>query len=216
MHKCRLSSFLHTKTTALHHGLWLGQIAPASNISFIYTQASSSIRGGILWNLSLKGSSSTTLISCFAKSVKPNSPGSMEKMSWYSVNRAWAATQFLFDHLSRPYKSSCWKSNFFLCWIPYISSIFSRVSGVTFTGGTAFAATTWVTLTPLVIVIQVAIRFYTTTPTCLLPEITSVYIFTTIKPWGKWVPSPPFRDWVITCMLSPRSRVFVWLCIILD
>ena len=34
---------------------------------------------GILWNLSLKGSSSVTLVSCFAMSVQPNSPGSREK-----------------------------------------------------------------------------------------------------------------------------------------
>ena len=41
-------------------------------------------------------------------------------------------------------------------------------------------------------------------------------MFTTLKPWGKWGPSPPFREWVITCMLFPMSRVFIWLCIILD
>ena len=64
--------------------------------------------------------------------------------------------------------------------------------------------------------ISAAIKFFTTTATCLLPEITLVYVFTTLKLWGKWGPSPPFRNWVITCMLFPRSRVFIWPCIILD
>ena len=148
-------------------------------------------------DLSLKGSSSTTLISCFAKSIWPNSPGSREKGSWYSVNRAWAATWFPSDHLSRSDKSSCWKSSSFLCstnililWIPCISYNFFRVLGVTSTGGTTFSATTWVTLVPWVIVIRMAVRFFTTTATCLLPEITLVYVFTTLKPWGKWGPSP--------------------------
>ena len=114
---------------------------------------SSTIKGGILWNFSLKGSLSTTLISCLTKSVQPNSPGSREKMLCYSANRAHAATWFLSDHSSRPDKSSCWRSNFFLCltiilvwWIPCISSNFSRVLGVSFTGGTTFAVTTWATL----------------------------------------------------------------------
>ena len=53
-----------------------------------------------------------------------------------------------------------------------------------------------------------ATRFFTTTATHLLQEITLVYVFTTLKPWGKWDPSSPFRDWVITCILFPRSRVF--------
>ena len=186
---CRPLSFLHTSTTALHHGLWLRQIAPASNISFTCAQTSSTIRGGILQNLPSNGSSSTTLISCFTKSVQPNSLGSREKMSWYSTNKAQGTTWFLSDHLSRPDKSSCWKSSFFLCstiilvhWIPCISSNFSRVFGVSFPGGTTLAATTWVTLTPLAIVIKVTIRFFTATTTHLLPEITLVYMFTTLKP----------------------------------
>ena len=37
--------------------------------------------------------------------------------------------------------------------------------------GSAFAATTWVTLAPLVIVIRITVRFFTTTATHLLPEI---------------------------------------------
>ena len=48
--------------------------------------------------------------------------------------------------------------------------------------GAAFAATNWVTLTPLAIVIKLSIRFSTTTTTCLLPEFALVYVFTTLKP----------------------------------
>ena len=171
----------------------------------------------------LEGFLSATLISCFAKSVQPHSPGSMEKMSWCSANRAQGSTWFLSDHLSRPDKSSCWKSSSFLwsaiiliCCIPCISSNFFTVPGVTSTGGTTFTATTWVTLMPLAIVMEAAIRYFTTTATCLLPEITLVYVFTTLKLWGKWGWSPPFRDWVITYLLFPRIRVFIQPCIILD
>ena len=224
MQKCRPPSFLHTNTTVLHHGLWLGWIAPTSNISFTCAWTLSTIGGGILWNLSLKILSLITLISCFAKSVQPNSLGSREKILWYSTNRAWAAAWFPSDHSSRPDKSSCWKNTSLLCsteilvhWILCISSNFFRVlQGPLPTGGTPFTATTWVTLMPLAIVIGMAVRFFTTTATRLLLEITSMYVFTTLKPWDKWGPSPPFRDCIITCMLLPRSRVFIQPCIILD
>ena len=86
MQKHRPPSFFLTNTTALHHGLWLGQIAPASNISLTWALISSTIGGGILQYLSLKGSSSTTLISCFARLVHPNSLGSSENMWWYLVS----------------------------------------------------------------------------------------------------------------------------------
>ena len=129
-------SFWCTKTTALHHGLWLGQIVPVSNISFMCALTTSIMGGGILWNCSLKGSSSTTLFSCLARLVQPNSPGSKEKMSWYSANRAWVATWFPSDHSSRLDKSSCWKSaslllstNTLVCCIPWTLSRSSKVPG---------------------------------------------------------------------------------------
>ena len=101
MQKHRPLSFLHSNTTALHHGLWLGHIVPTSNISFTCAWTSSTIGGRILWNLSLKGSSSMILISCFTRSVQPNSPGSMEKMAWYSASRTQAAAWCLSDLPSR-------------------------------------------------------------------------------------------------------------------
>ena len=138
-------------------------------------QTSSTIAGIILQNHSLNGSSSASLISCFARSVQPSSPGSSEKMSLYSANKAWVATWFAYDHPFRPDKSSCWRSTSFLLsidilvhWIPCVSSRTSKNLGANFTGGTTFAATTWVTLMPFVIVIRTAMRFFTTTSSLLL------------------------------------------------
>ena len=149
MQKCRPLSFLHTSTTALHQGLWLGWIAPSSSISFTWEWTLSTIGGGIPWNLTLKGSLSVTLISCLARSVQPNSPGFREKMSWYSASRACVVTQLLADYHSRPDKSSCWKGTSFLCstnipacWIPYILSSFSNIRGDITTCGIAYSATT--------------------------------------------------------------------------
>ena len=178
-------------------------------------------RRRILWNLSLKGSWSVTLISCFTKSVQTSSPGSREKMSWYPANRAQAAAWFPSDHHPTPDRSSCWKRVSFLhstdiliCWLPW-SSV-SRVPGVNFTGGTTFVATTWVTLMPLVMVIRVTVRFLTTAATPLLPVVTLVYRLTTLSPWGKQCPSSLLDVWVITCMLLPRRKVFIWPYVILD
>ena len=55
MQKHSPPSFLHTITTALHHGLWLGWIVPTSRISFTCVYGfHPPLEGGILQNLSLK------------------------------------------------------------------------------------------------------------------------------------------------------------------
>ena len=223
MQNHRPLSFLCTSTMALPHRLWLGWIAPTSNISFMCAWTSSTIGGWILQNVSLKGSSSMTLISCFARSVQPNSPGSKEKMSWYSARRTLEATWFLTDHPSMPDNFSCWKSisllystDILVCWIPWISSSFFNVPSATFTWSTAFTATTWATLTPLAMVVGVAVRFFTPTATCLLLVVILVWVFMKLKPWGKQSPSPPSRVSIITCVLLPKNMVFVWACMILD
>ena len=133
--KVQTSSFFLTNMMVLHHGLWLGWIVPTSNISFMWALTSFTMGGGILWNLSLKGSSSTTLIPCFTRPIKPNSLNSSEALlSWCSISRAWADTQFAPAHPSSPDKSSCWSSASFLqsidilvCQTPSISSNFSSV-----------------------------------------------------------------------------------------
>ena len=143
MQNCRPPSFLHTNTMSLHHSLWLWWIASTSSISFMCAWTSSTMGGGILWNFSLKGSSSNILVLCFVRSVQSNSPGSKEKMLWYSASRAQTAAWSWSDLPSRQDKSRCWKSTSFLhstdilvCWIPCISSSFSKVPGTTSTGGT--------------------------------------------------------------------------------
>ena len=82
-------SFFLTSTTALHHGLLLGQITPASSIIFRCAHTSSSCGDGIQRNLSLNGGvlGSLRTILCLAALVRPMSPFSNEKMSWYSFNR---------------------------------------------------------------------------------------------------------------------------------
>ena len=67
-------SFFLTKTTALHHGLLLGRITPASSISFRWSLTSSNCGGGILQNRSLKGGVSGSLrtILCSAALVWPH------------------------------------------------------------------------------------------------------------------------------------------------
>ena len=180
MQNHRPQDFLCISTTALHHCLWLGWIAPPSNISSCVHRPHPP-QVGEFPRISLKGSSSRTQMSCFARSVQPNSPGSKEKMSWYLASRTLAAAWFLSDHPSRPDNSSCWKSisllhstDILVCWIPWISSSFSSVPSATSTWATAFMATTWVTLMPLAMVIWVTVRFFTATATCLFLVVISV------------------------------------------
>ena len=82
-------SFFLTKTTALHHGLLLGRITPASSISFRWSRTSSNCGGGILQNRSLNGGVSGSLrtILCSAALVWPMSCFSRKKISWYSFRR---------------------------------------------------------------------------------------------------------------------------------
>ena len=55
MQKQSKPSFFLSRTTALHHGLLLGRMAPASNINFRCSLTSSTCGGRILWKCSLKG-----------------------------------------------------------------------------------------------------------------------------------------------------------------
>ena len=61
MQKCKPPSFFLTSTTVLHQVLWLGLMAPDSNISLRWFLTSSTIGGGICLNHSLNGVSSVIL-----------------------------------------------------------------------------------------------------------------------------------------------------------
>ena len=63
--------------------LWLGLMAPDSNISCRWLLTSSTNGGGICLNCSLKGVSSVTFMVCSVEWVQPNSTGSNENTSWY-------------------------------------------------------------------------------------------------------------------------------------
>ena len=106
MQNCRLPSFFCTNTTALHQALWLGLIAPDSNISHRWFQTSSTNGGGICLNHSLKGVSSVTFIVCFVEWVQPNSAGFNENISWYLARSQWAASANSGAQESRPLKSN--------------------------------------------------------------------------------------------------------------
>ena len=85
MQKHRLPSFFMTDTTALYHTLWLGHMVPKSCISHSWLQTSSTKGGGICQNHSLQGVSSVIFIMCSVEWVKPSSPSSSKKTSWYST-----------------------------------------------------------------------------------------------------------------------------------
>ena len=106
MQNHRLPSFFLTKTTALHQALWLGQIAPDSNISCRWLWTSLYNGKGICLNLSLKGVSSVTFIVCSMEWVQPNPTGSNENTSWYLAKSQWAASTTSGAHESNPLKSN--------------------------------------------------------------------------------------------------------------
>ena len=81
MQKCSNPSFFLTNTTVLHHGDWLGHIAPVSNISQREAHTSSKSGGSTHLNLSLKGLLSMMQISCSIVLGQPSSFPSNVKMS---------------------------------------------------------------------------------------------------------------------------------------
>ena len=115
MQKHRLPSFFLTSTMAFHQALWLGLMAPDSNISLRWFLTSSTIGSGIHLNHSLKGVLSVTFIVCSVEWVQPSSARSNENMSWYLARSQWAASANSGAHESRPLKSSSLNSLPCLC-----------------------------------------------------------------------------------------------------
>ena len=117
MQKCKPPSFFLTNTTALHRALWLGLMAPDSNISLRWFLTSSTIGGGICLNHSLKGVSSVTFMVCLVEWVQSSSAGSNENTSWYSARNQQASSANSGVHVSKPLRSNSSNSLLHLCLI---------------------------------------------------------------------------------------------------
>ena len=194
--KCSIPSFFLTSTTALHHGNWLGHIAPASNISWSEVWTSSSSSGGIHLNHSLNGSPSVIQISCSTALVQPSSFPSNAKTLWKASRRSHAATVFQGVQLLRPSRSNFSRS--FLCCsatdrgchlssAPRTASISRDIS----MGRTGDVETTLTTCMPFFRKIEDCNMFLTTTDTLLLLIFRLVYVYRTCNPGGRGhAPSP--------------------------
>ena len=109
--KHRHPSFFLTRTTALHHALWMGHMAPKSSISHRWLWTSSTKGWGIHWNCSLNGASSIIFIMCSVEWVQPSLPDSSKKTSWYLTRNDLAESAKSGGHDSKPLKCSS-SSNF--------------------------------------------------------------------------------------------------------
>ena len=189
---CKPPSFFHTNTTALHQALWLGLMAPDSNISHRWFLTSSTNGGGIHLNCSLKEVSSVTFIICSVEWVQPNSAGSNENTSWYLARSWWAASTSLGAQESRPLKCNFSNNLPCLCltvslgvwgswdsWAPSSNCSFLRGLG---TGNAATALATGVFFQR---VCKYALLFLTTMTAFLLPCLNLVYVFCTVRPCSK-------------------------------
>ena len=99
-------SFFCTNTTVLHQALLLCLMAPDSNISHRWLLTSSTNRGGIHLNCSLKGVSSVTFMICSVEWVQPYSAGSNKNMSWYLARSQCAVSASSGVQESRPLNSN--------------------------------------------------------------------------------------------------------------
>ena len=188
----RLPSLFCTNTIVLHQALWLGLIVPDSNISHRWFQTSSTNGGGICLNCSLKGVSSITFIICSMEWVQPNSTGSNENTSWY-LARSWqAASDSSGAQESRSLKSNSSNNLPCLClmvslgvWRSWESSAPSSNCSSSGGLGPGNVATALVTRVFFQRVCEYAVLFLTTTTAFLLPCLSSVYVFCTVRPTAK-------------------------------
>ena len=111
------SSFFQTNTTALQHTLWLGQIAPESNISHRCLQTSTINGSGICLKHSLNGVSSVILITCSVEWVQPSLLGSKEKTLLYSAKSDWVESASSGGQDSNPLRSSSSNNFSYLCFM---------------------------------------------------------------------------------------------------
>ena len=168
------------RTTALHQGLLLGQIAPACNMSFTCVLTFSNRGGWMHLNRSLKGSSSVTLILCLTWLVHPSSLSSREKTSWYSLNNLWVHSAFSAGHLSKPERSRLaisfsWHSATLRVGLGFSnSSKYSCIPSFNWGCGTSLQACTQATFWPFPKWIGNPIMLHSTTGMVLLPCLSTV------------------------------------------
>ena len=152
LQKCRPPIFFLTSTTALHHALWLGHMAPESSISCRWLWTSTTKDGRIHLNCSLKGVSLVILITCLVDWVQQSSPGSKEKTLWYLAKNSRAESASSGGHNSKPLSSS--SSNNFLASVLWSTWVFGDCEAppppsgklvITSGSGTTVATTAWAT-----------------------------------------------------------------------
>ena len=160
-------------------------------------------------NYSLNRVSSVIFIMCYVEWVQPNSAGSNENTLWYLTRSQQAASTSLGAQESRPLKSN--SSNNLLClcltvslgvcgsWDSSAPSSNCSPSGGSGTSNTATALATRVFFWR---VCEYAVLFLTTMTAFLLPCINSVYIFCTVRPYGK-EPSSVCKACTMTLICSP-------------
>ena len=177
MQKHRPPSFFLTSITTLHHGLCLGCIVPTSSISFMWALTSSTIGGGIFWNLSLNDSLLTTQISCYMRLMHPTlqvlvrrhhgTPGAGHDQMCSLLQTILQSWQILLldEHFLSPFNSYLGPLDSLYFIQPF------QCSRYNFYRGTLFAATTQVILMPLPIVIGAVVLFLITMATHLLPVV---------------------------------------------
>ena len=190
MQKRRVLFFFCTNTTALHHGDWLGCIAPMSSMSLSEVHTSSKSSGGMHLNCPLKGSLLLMRISCSIALMQPSSFPSSMKMSWKAKTSSLTAAAFLGVQLLRPSKFSFSRS-FSYCAATIIGSHAvsapraASISGDNSTGCTGEADTTRATYTPFFRKMGLSDIFLTTMDTLLLLIFSQVYACKTCRPGGK-------------------------------
>ena len=99
-------SFLQTSIKTLAYGMFEGQMAPTSNISWMCAFTSSYIPGGMCLYHSLNGIGSFTLMECLTIDVLPKSKSFWETMQAYPCTRSQASCCNCGSHSSNPDTSS--------------------------------------------------------------------------------------------------------------
>ena len=166
-------SFFLTKTTALHHGLLLGRITPASSISFRCSLTSSNCGGGILRNRSLNGGVSGSLRTILCSAALGVAPCLVSQGKRYRGPPSGGREPFLpalsATHLGRTSPTCPGASPDAPPPLRWRRGLVPWLRRQLMTRGTKFAATILAIGVPFLISSQSLVLFLNTTGTLLLP-----------------------------------------------